>query len=203
MIRLMLLLPLLAGAFLFRMPAQAQTNYCVTNKDAPECYCQGERAQELKCLRFRGANPGFSSKGAGTSATFSGEKAPTMPAAPPVGPQTSVPPENRSDYILFIHFGAPDDLKDPPDASSLVKKLKAEGYVVRGADSQRDDVGAAGIDYFRPEDEGAAKAIAASVNAWLKENKQAALATLKPRRQNVRNPPGYIGVWIFGRPPKA
>jgi hypothetical protein len=198
--RLELLLPLLVAALLSPAFAGADDTegYCKTGPNSPECYClaQPQHASELKCLRFLGANPGFSSKGAGTSATFnSGAKAP----APTV--QASPALERPSDYILFIHQGAASDVGNPPNVSSLVKKLKEDGYVVRGTDDQRD-VSGSGIDYFRQEDKDAAQVIANSVNKWLEDNGKRELAVVKPRRQDVRNPPGYIGVWIFGHPAK-
>lgn len=39
-------------------------------------------------------------------------------------------------------------------------------------------------------------------NKWFNENGKPDLAVLKPRRQQVHNPPGYIGIWIFGQPIK-
>jgi hypothetical protein len=198
--RLELLLTLLVAALLSSASARAQDaqSYCATNKDSPECYCQ-THFSELKCLRFFGSNSGLSAKGVGTSATFNSEQ-----KAPPQAVQASpAPPDRSSNYILFVHYGAPGDIGAVPDASSLVKKLKEDGYVVRGADDQRDPSGTSGIDYFRQEDKDAAQIIASSVNKWLEENGKRELAVVTPRRQSVHNPPGYIGVWIFGRVPKS
>jgi hypothetical protein len=201
-------LPLLVALLLSPVFVAAQDvqSYCVANQDSPECYCPAHPL-ELKCLRFFGANPGFSAKGAGTSATFNNDKAAPPPAqgistTPPPPPPASptIPPEVRpSDYILFIHYGSASNLTNLPNASSLIRKLKDSGYVVRGADDQRDHSGS-GIDYFRKEDKEGAQAIADSVNDWLKENDKPELARLTPRHQSVSNPSGYIGVWIFGRP---
>lgn len=194
--RLELLVALLVAALLSGASARAQNaqDYCATNKDSPECYCS-THSSELKCLRFFGSNPGFSSKGVGTSATFNA----AQQAPPPVDPSSSAP-ERPSNYILFVHYGAPGDMAGLPDVSSLVEKFKEDGYVVRGADAQRDPSATSGIDYFRQEDKDAAQVIATAVNKWLKEKGKPELAVLKPRRQDVRNPPGYIGVWIFGHP---
>jgi hypothetical protein len=200
MTRLGTLLPLLAAALLLSGPVCAQEKsgeYCATHTDEPGCYCP-THADELKCLRFFGSNPGFSSSGAGTSATFnSGGKVPDANVS------TKSPAEQLSRYTLFIHSGAPPDVTAAPDVSTLVKKFKDDGYVVRGTDDQRDERGGSGIDYFRLEDEDAAEAIAKTVNAWLKANGKGELAVLKERRQLVRNPPGYIGVWIFGHPKRT
>jgi hypothetical protein len=196
--RLELLLALLAAALLSPASARAQDAeaFCKANPNSPECYCP-THFSELKCLRFLGSNPGFSSKGAGTSATFNSDQ-----KAPPPPVQPSPPAEPPSNYILFVHSGAPSDVASPPGVSSLVKKLREAGYVVRGADAQGDPSGTSGIDYFRQEDKGAAQLIADSVNKWLEENGKQELAVVKPRRQDVHNPPGYIGVWIFGHPAK-
>ena len=179
--------------------AAKASDYCTTHRDSPECYCQATaHASELKCLRFLGSNAGFSSDGAGTSAIFNDNQS-TRPAAQ----LPSAAAERPSSYILFIHYGAPKDMANLPDVTSLVNKFKQDGYIVRGADARSDPSGGAGIDYFREEDQAAAKRIADSAHSWLKENGKAAdLAPLEPRRQQVRNPPGHIGVWIFGRPAK-
>jgi hypothetical protein len=194
--RLKLLVALLVAISSVSVSARAQNaqNYCATNQDSPECYCQ-THSSELKCLRFFGSNPGLSSKGVGTSNTFNGAQ-----KAPP--PTENRSPERPSNYILFVHYGAPSDVGAVPNVSSLVKKLKSDGYVVRGADDQRDDSGTPGIDYFREEDKPTATVIADTVNKWLQENDKQELAVVKPRRQDIHNPAGYIGVWIFGHPPK-
>lgn len=190
------LVPALLLAILLSLPASAQNqDYCKTDENSPECYCLvKEHRDKLKCLRFFGSNPGFSSKGVGTSATFN---APTQ-AQPPAQAPTESPPFDRSLYTLFVHYGAPDNMTALPNASLLVVALREEGWVVRGADNQKDTYGS-GIDYFRPQDKAAAEAIAASVNKWLRDNGKPDLAAVKARIQSTRNPPGYIGVWIFGR----
>lgn len=177
--------------------AQKSQDYCVTHKELPECYCQdAEHSSELKCLKFLGSSSGFSSQGAGTSATFDA----TQQAPVPKEPNKAA--DRPSNYILFIHYGAPRETANLPDISSLVRKFKEGGYIVQGADAQSDPSGTSGIDYFRQEDSAMAQLIADSANAWLIENGKKELAALKPRRQQVRNPPGYIGVWIFGRQTK-
>jgi hypothetical protein len=177
--------------------AEKSQDYCSSNQDKPECYCQAAaHSSEIKCLKFFGSNPGFSAEGAGTSATFD----PSQRAPRPQKPSKAT--DRPSDYILFIHYGAPRDMTNLPDVSSLVNKFKEGGYFVRGADGQNDPSGTSAIDYFRQEDKATAQLIANSVNEWLVENGKKELATLKPRQQHVRNPPGYIGVWIFGRQAK-
>lgn len=194
------LLPSLLLAILLSLPASAQNqDYCKTDENSPECYCLAkEHRDKLKCLRFFGSNPGFSSKGVGTSATFSAPIQAQPSAQAPTPPPTQSPPLDRSLYTLFVHDGAPDDMTARPNASLLVQALREQGWVVRGVDNQKDTYGS-GIDYFRPQDKAAAEGIATSVNKWLRENGKADLAAVKPRLQSTRNPPGYIGVWIYGR----
>jgi hypothetical protein len=200
------LVPALLLAILLSLPASAQNqDYCQTDENSPECYCLAkEHRDKLKCLRFFGSNPGFTSKGVGTSATFNAPTQAQPPAQGPPPPPTQTPTQNppidRSLYTLFIHYGAPDDMTGLPNISSLVQALREQGWVVRGADNQKDASGS-GIDYFRPQDKAAAEAIATSVNKWLGDSSKPGLSTVKPRLQSTRNPPGYIGVWIFGRAP--
>ena len=139
---------------------------------------------------------GFSSRGSSTSSILDGTKTQQI--------QQKVEPPGyaefrSSDYILFIHTGAPKG-SVVPDVKTLIERLKNEGYVVRGADGQSDDVGGSGIDYFREVDKTGADRIASSVNDWLKANGKADMANLQARRQTVSNSAGFIGVWIFGRP---
>jgi hypothetical protein len=103
----------------------------------------------------------------------------------------SPPPDNANRYILFIHSGGG---KSGDDLTRVVSALAQRGYLVRPPDSQRDDVGGAGIDYFAESDKGVAQDIADVVNDLLYKGE----AKVHPRLQRIRNPTGYIGVWLYG-----
>ncbi len=167
--------------------AKAQT-YCerASHENDPECYCL-KNPREEKCLKFLGSNPGFSTSGPANKGLLDGKAPVQQQQLPPVADAATRP----SDYTLFIHYGS----KTPSnqDVSTLVSNLKREGFLVRGADPKRDEVGGPGVDYFQDEDEAGATKIAELVNKWLPEG----ATKLKARRQRVRNPAGFIGVWIF------
>jgi hypothetical protein len=109
------------------------------------------------------------------------------------------PPADPSRFVLFIHAGG-----GPAGASDVADNIAAElarrGYVVRAPDEERNAKGGPGVDYFSAGDRPAAQDVANTVNAELKASANAELkasAVLQPRLQNVKNPPGYIGVWLF------
>jgi hypothetical protein len=112
--------------------------------------------------------------------------------AVPLSVRAQEPPADARRFVLFVHAGA----ATPPD-QNLVKKitfaLAARGYVVRSPESDRDEIGGPGVDYFADADVQAAKDIAEVVNAQLPPN----ATKLMPRLQRVKNQPGYIGVWLF------
>jgi hypothetical protein len=66
------------------------------------------------------------------------------------------------------------------------------GYSVRKPDNDRDEVGGPGVDYFDDNASGVAQTIADIVNDAMPDRKKIA-----PRRQRVKNPPYYIGIWLF------
>ena len=72
--------------------------------------------------------------------------------------------------------------------------LAQRGYVVRPPDKQRDEAGGAGVDYFAEADKDIAQDIANVVNDVLYKSEP----KVKPRYQRIRNPTGYIGVWLYG-----
>ena len=99
----------------------------------------------------------------------------------------------NSRYILFIHTGGgPENLVGNLVQNVLTALLK-EGYSVRKPDNQRDAVGGPGVDYFDDEDGRKAQEVADIVNSILPST----LRRLEARRQRAKNPPGYLGVWLF------
>jgi len=95
-------------------------------------------------------------------------------------------------FTVFIHEGG------TPNAE-VVKRLAAalasKGYNIRGFDEEQDTIGGPGVDYFYDEDKAAAEDIAQIINKELTTNGLS--ANVNPRKQGVKNPPGYIGVWLF------
>jgi len=107
---------------------------------------------------------------------------------------TSPPPDNANRYTVFIHSGGwrggdSDDKVVTPVVSALAQR----GYLVRPPDKQRDDSGGAGVDYFAESDKDIAQDIANVVNDVLYKSEP----KVKPRYQRIRNPTGYIGVWLY------
>jgi hypothetical protein len=108
-------------------------------------------------------------------------------AAPPVATAA----DDISRYTLFLHTGG-----GPGGTADLVKGvLQKQGYTVR-PDGDTDDSGGPGVDYFYDQDRAGAERVAGVVNSALPED----LKRLQPRRQQARNPPGYLGVWLFDPP---
>jgi hypothetical protein len=94
-------------------------------------------------------------------------------------------------YTLFLHTGG-----GPSDTAELVKGvLQKQGYKVL-PDGETDGIGGPGVDYFNDQDRAGAERVARLVNSALPED----LKRLQPRRQQVRNPLGYLGVWLFQIP---
>jgi hypothetical protein len=100
-------------------------------------------------------------------------------------------------YIVFIHSGPrkPDD----PVVRQIAGFLVRAGYVVRSPDDAQDLVGGPGVDYFADPALPVAQTVANTINDLLPK-----LGTplddskkLKPRKQNVKNPATYLGVWLF------
>jgi hypothetical protein len=104
---------------------------------------------------------------------------------------------DNSQYILFIHTGGAP--VSPPDLiKSVLAALVNAGYSVRNPDDQRDTVGGPGVDYFVDADAKKAQEVADTVNLALKNRLgDSSLQPLKARPQRVKNPRGYLGVWLF------
>jgi hypothetical protein len=102
------------------------------------------------------------------------------------------PPADAGRFVLFIHAGS-DGHVDPKLVKQAAVKLAERGYVVRSPDTQFDEEGP-GVDYFSKGDLQAAQDIAAFLNTLLPPRADRSIA---PRFQRTKNPPGYIGVWLF------
>ena len=129
-------------------------------------------------------------------------------------------PPNNSRFVIFIHAGGiPDDVKKSDDekkpgsagrisedervreiAIALIRKQ----YTVRVPDRDQDKVGGPGVDYFDDGARLAAEDVANTVNAVLRnlnlltsEKEKDEKKVLKPRRQYLKSPPNYLGVWLF------
>ena len=100
-------------------------------------------------------------------------------------------------YVLFIHAGP----KKPDDGSikELALRLLKRGYVVRQPAFDQDVVGGPGVDYFTDQARGKAQEVADIVNDFLADigTPPSDAKKLKPRLQNVKNPPTYLGVWLY------
>jgi len=113
--------------------------------------------------------------------------------------QTTVAPaRDNSRFVVFIHTGG-NEKADDKSIREIAVALLGKRYVVRAPDKERDEVGGPGVDYFADTGRDAAQEVADVVNEKLKrlgllpdENKK-----LKPRLQRQKNPPGYLGVWLF------
>jgi hypothetical protein len=107
----------------------------------------------------------------------------------------SAPPADPSRFVLFIHAGGAASESDRKLVNTIAISLAKRGYVVRAPDDERDDVGGPGIDYFSETERPTAEDIANTVNSVSAELKGS--VKVEPRRQSGKNPPGYIGVWLF------
>jgi hypothetical protein len=100
-------------------------------------------------------------------------------------------------YVLFIHCGP--RTADDPQVKRLALLLAKQGYSLREPEEDQDKVGGPGVDYFADEARAKAQEVADAVNGYL------ALSgppldpgkKLQPRRQNVKNAPNYLGVWLY------
>jgi hypothetical protein len=111
--------------------------------------------------------------------------------------QGSPPVRDNSKFVVFIHAGGKDI--DDKSIKEIAVTLLGKRYVVRSPDRERDDVGGPGVDYFSDSARDAAQEVADTVNEKLEslklltdDNKK-----LKPRLQQLKNPAGYLGVWLF------
>jgi hypothetical protein len=102
----------------------------------------------------------------------------------------------NSRFVIFIHAGGgATDEEVREVAIALIRKQ----YTVRPTDRDQDKVGGPGVDYFDDSAKAAAEDVANTVNDVLKGQKLLTddKKALKARRQSLRNPPGYLGVWLF------
>jgi hypothetical protein len=107
----------------------------------------------------------------------------------------SPPPDTANHYSLFIHSGGwKAGEGDSAAVNRVVSTLAERGYLVRPPDKQRDDAGGAGVDYFAEADKDIAQDVANVVNDVLYNGEM----KVRPRFQRIRNPLGYIGVWLYG-----
>ncbi|HVO89832.1 MAG TPA: hypothetical protein VMV45_14925 [Casimicrobiaceae bacterium] len=106
----------------------------------------------------------------------------------PAAAQAQATPNSR--YIVFIHSGG----GSAQAAQKVAVELARRGYVVRKPDNQRDTVGGPGVDYFSTQDAAGAAEVANIVSGALSLPEG---GKLKPRLQRIKNPPGYLGVWLF------
>jgi hypothetical protein len=124
-----------------------------------------------QCLRYLGATSGAEQRPGPSESTTSGR--------------------NNARYAIFLHTGGGEATL----ADRLGKALATKGFSVRGVDTKIDSVGGPGVDYFNEQDRQGARDIAEIVNALLPPNQ----TKLGPRFQRVSNPPGFLGIWLYGR----
>jgi hypothetical protein len=114
--------------------------------------------------------------------------------------QAQAPMPGGAKYVVFVHAGPKlNDARIKQVAGALFEK----GYLVKSPDGDQDTTGGAAVDYFDPSAKDVAADIAKLMNERLKalELKGPDDADLAPRFQRItKNPPTYIGVWLFGRP---
>jgi tetratricopeptide (TPR) repeat protein len=121
------------------------------------------------------------------AALFVKKQPPPLLAQLTAAAPTARAPDNGR-FTLFIHGGG-----EAADTIDVVERsLQQKGYAVRAPDDQRDAVGGPGVDYFSDGDKAAAQEVAVAINALLPSGHP----PLKPRRQKVKNPAGYLGVWL-------
>jgi hypothetical protein len=112
--------------------------------------------------------------------------------------QGALPARDNSRFVVFIHAGGKDGADDKA-IREIAVALLGKRYVVRAPDRERDEVGGPGVDYFAEAARDAAQEVADTVNEKLKSLNLLPDETkkLKPRLQRLKNPPGYLGVWLF------
>lgn len=141
-------------------------------QESPQDFCR-KSPNDLKCLSFLGSKSDLQSETGN------------------VGGREARGGEDNSRFVIFLHTGG----GDTSVGEEVSKRLQSEGFIVRGQDGDQDKVGGAGVDYFHPRDQSAAAVVASIVGDYLPKGSD----PLMPRFQSVRNPPGYLGVWLFGR----
>src|SRR4051794_2355374 len=121
-------------------------------------------------------------------------KSPTPPTSKSPGPP-ALSTGNPFKYVIFIHCG-PRKAEDPA-ITELVVLLAKQGYSVREPESDQDLGGGPGVDYFDDQSRERAEEIATTVNEYLAKLTPKPTGKLVARKQNVKNSPTYLGVWLF------
>jgi hypothetical protein len=112
--------------------------------------------------------------------------------------RSTSPSFDPSKFVVFIHMGGRS-----LDRLAILRigiALSKKGYVVRAPDRDQDEVGGPGVDYFSDSARDAAQDVANAMNEVLREMKlqdKDDSRKLRPRLQGTKNPPGYLGVWLF------
>jgi hypothetical protein len=104
-------------------------------------------------------------------------------------------PPSAAPYVLFIHSGPKS--ADDPIIKRLAVMLAKQGYSVREPENDQDKVGGPGVDYFADQAKAKAQELADTVNGYLGPLGQDASKKLQPRRQSGKNPPNYLGIWLY------
>ena len=104
-------------------------------------------------------------------------------------PMSVAAQNDNNRFVVFIHAGG----GSPETTQQVARALVKEGFIVRQPDNQRDTVGGPGVDYFSQQDAAGAARVASIVNAAMSQSPPG----LSPRLQRAKNPPGYLGVWLF------
>lgn len=109
--------------------------------------------------------------------------------------QNAPPGPAGTPYVVFMHSGPkpPDD----PVVKRLAVTLARQGYSVREPEEDQDKVGGPGVDYFADQAKGKAQELADTVNGYLGPLGQDPGKKLQPRKQSGKNPPNYLGVWLY------
>ena len=168
-----LLLHVVLSAWLLALPFQLAAQ----SSEDPVAYCKSH-ADEPKCVEFMGAQSPFYSRSGNVGAAH----------------QSGGAPEN-SHFVLFLHAGGGPPGSAKQLTNTVADALQAHGYVVRGVDDKLDAVGGPGVDYFYDQDRRGAADVADIVSAALLP--VLPKKRLEPRFQSVKNPMGFLGVWLY------
>jgi hypothetical protein len=128
-------------------------------------------------------------------------KTETKTDAPPPEAKADPQPEakfDRSKYIIFIHAGPKK--KDEREVKLISGALFSKGYIVRAPDEDQDELGGPGVDYFDESAKAPAQDVASTINEAFTQLKMdpGAKQLLRPRPQTkTKNPPNWLGVWLF------
>jgi hypothetical protein len=105
----------------------------------------------------------------------------------------------QSEFVVFIHAG-PRSANDPI-ILQIAGYLSRMGFIVRAPDFERDTFAGPHVEYSSES----ASSVAQQVADLLTKMKQA-ISGLSPderrplrvqQQLNTKNPPGYLGVWLF------